>query len=142
MRTLSGERGFVLVGVDLEKCPSIIEPAYDDAAGVSRDFALNYLRRLNADLGAAFDLAEFGYEAPYDTGSGRVEMALVSRRDQAVRIGRARVHIKAGERIRTEYSYKYDVEDFLGLAECAGLMANEVWTDPAQLFAVMLLGAA
>lgn len=142
LRTLCGERGFVLIGVDLKKTPDILEPAYDDAAGVSRDFALNYLRRLNADLGASFDLAEFGYEAPYDPGNGRVEMALVSRRDQTVHIGRARVHFEAGESIRTEYSYKYDVEGFLALAERAGLEAEEIWTDPARLFAVMLLKVA
>ena len=142
LRTLCGERGFVLIGVDLKKSPEIVEPAYDDAAGVSRDFALNYLRRLNTDLGANFNLAEFAYEAPYDPESGRVEMSLVSRRDQVVRIGRARIHFKAGERIRTEYSYKHDVEDLLDLAGRAALMADEVWTDAARLFAVMLLKAA
>ena len=138
-----GRQGqFVPIGVDLKKRPEIVEPAYDDAAGVSRDFALNYLRRLNSDLGANFNLAEFAYEATYDPESGRVEMSLVSRRDQAVRVGRALMHFKAGERIRTEYSYKHNVEDFLDLAGRAGLMADEVWTDSAWLFAVMLLKAA
>ena len=142
LRTLCGERGFVLIGVDLKKPRRIVEPAYDDAAGVSRDFALNYLRRLNAELGASFNLAQFEYEAPYDPKRGRVEMALVSRRDQTARIGRARIHFRAGERIRTEYSYKYGVGGFLGLAERAGLNAEKVWTDPARLFAVMLLKVA
>ena len=142
LHTLCADRGFVLIGVDLEKDRGIVEPAYDDAAGVSRDFALNYLRRLNADLGANFELEEFGYEAPYDPVNGRVEMCLVSRRDQTVRIDGAQIKLEAGERIRTEFSYKYDVDRFLDLAARAELAVEEVWTDPARLFAVVLLRAA
>ncbi len=142
LRTLCGERGRVLIGVDRNKSREILEPAYDDAAGVSRDFALNYLRRLNQELGANFDVAGFGYEAPYDAEHGRVEMSLVSRRDQIVRIGGTRAHFAIGERVRTEYSYKYDLEGFLALARQAELVEEATWTDPDRLFAVLLLSAA
>lgn len=139
LRTLARERGFVLVGVDLKKRPEVIELAYDDPAGVSREFALNYLRRLNTELGADFDLDEFGYEAPYDPELGRVEMALVSRKAQSVHIGAAKIHFDEGERVRTEFSYKYDLPGFQVLAERAGLTLEEAWTDADDLFAVVLL---
>lgn len=142
LRTLAGERGFVLVGVDLKKRREVIELAYDDPAGVSRDFALNYFRRLNEELGADFDLEGFSYEAPYDADLGRVEMALVSLRAQTVRIGSAKVHFAADERVRTEFSYKYDIPGFRTLAERAGLTTEQSWTDPDGLFAVVLLKSA
>lgn len=139
LRTLCGDRGFALVGVDLKKDREVLEAAYDDAAGVSRDFALNYLTRLNAEIGADFDLAAFRYEAPYDPEAGRIEMSLVSQRDQAVRIGTEQVRFDAGERVRTEFSYKHDLDSFLALARRAGLELEETWSDPAKLFAVVLL---
>ena len=140
LRGLAGEEGSVLLGIDLRKSSEILEPAYDDAAGVSSDFALNYLRRLNDELGATFDVAAFGYEAPFDPEHGRIEMALVSKRSQEVEVGGARVHLAKDERIRTEYSYKYNLDEFLEVAARAGLAREALWTDPDRWFAVLLLG--
>jgi dimethylhistidine N-methyltransferase len=78
MSELCDDVGGVLIGVDLKKDRAIVEPAYDDAGGVSREFALNYLVRLNRELDADFDLDQFGYEAPYNEAEGRVEMALIA----------------------------------------------------------------
>ncbi len=129
----------VLIGVDLKKDRAILEPAYDDAAGVSRDFALNYLVRLNRELDADFKPEQFGYEAPYNEAHGRIEMALVSRCQQVVHIDGVGVMFGTGERVRTEYSYKYDPGEFAALAEQAGLTVMDVWTDHDRLFSVQYL---
>jgi len=134
--------GGVLMGVDLKKDRAILEPAYDDRQGVSRDFALNILVRLNRELYAGFDLRHFDYEAPYNEVAGRIEMALVSRCRQVVRVADVPVPFAADERVLTEYSYKYSPEDFAALAERAGLHVSKVWTDPDQLFSVQYLEPA
>lgn len=136
---LAGDDGGVLVGVDLKKDPAVIEAAYDDAQGVSRNFALNYLVRLNRELGADFQLADFDYEAPYEETHGRIEMALVSRRRQTARIDGVKVAFDPAERIGTEFSYKYDPAGFADLADKAGLRVAQVWTDPDELFSVQYL---
>jgi dimethylhistidine N-methyltransferase len=139
MAELCDDDGGVLIGVDLKKDRAIIEPAYDDAAGVSRDFALNYLVRLNRELDADFKLEQFGYEAPYNESRGRIEMALVSRCRQVAHVDGVGVMFQADERVRTEYSYKYDPEQFARLAEQARLSVSDVWTDPDRLFSVQYL---
>lgn len=139
LRVYSGEGGAILVGIDLQKSAAIIEPAYDDAAGVSAEFARNYLVRLNRELGADFDLSQFGYAAPYNRQLGRIEMYLVSTRAQRVRIAGHQVELAAGERIRTEVSYKYTLAGFRELAARARLRAERIWTDPARHFSVQFL---
>ena len=129
----------MLIGIDLDKDRSILEPAYDDAEGHSREFALNLLVRLNRELGADFAVEQFGYEAPYNGDAGRIEMSLVSERKQAVHIDRHRVEFQRDERMLTEYSYKFDFDGFAELAGKAGLEVAETWTDPAELFGVFYL---
>jgi len=128
--------------VDLKKDPRIIEPAYDDSAGVSREFALNILHRLNRELGADFDVEQFEYEAPFNEAESRVEMAIVSLRKQKARIDGREVEFEADERIRTEFSYKYDLKSFAELAGKAGLKPVDVWTDPKEMFSVQRLRPA
>ncbi|MGD2110575.1 MAG: L-histidine N(alpha)-methyltransferase [Phycisphaerae bacterium] len=139
---LCGIHGAVLIGVDLEKDPAILEPAYDDAAGVSHAFALNYLERMNRELDADFKIDRFGYEAPYNQSKGRIEMALVSLKRQVVRISGVPVTFEENERVSTEYSYKYSLEGFADIARSAGLQVAEVWTDPKRLFSVQYLAHA
>lgn len=141
LRRLAGPGGLVLLGVDLRKDPAVIEPAYDDAAGVSAEFARNVLVRLNRELGADFDPTAFAYEAPYDVERGRVEMALVSRVDQVLHVDGRSIHFARGERIRTEYSHKFEIEALGALASRAGLEVGRVWTDARRWFAVLLLEA-
>ncbi len=131
--------GGLLVGVDLKKDRATLEAAYDDAAGVSAAFALNYLVRLNRELGAEFDLDQFGYQAPYNERLGRIEMSLVSRRAQRVRLDRTVVHFGRGELVHTEFSYKYDLRGFAALASQAGLSVARVWTDPQRRFSLQYL---
>ena len=142
MAKLCGDDGGVLIGVDLKKDRAILEPAYDDAEGVSREFALNYLVRLNRELGADFELRRFGYEAPYNEAQGRIEMALVSLCQQVAHIDDVSVPFSTGERVRTEYSYKYSLEEFAEVAKKAGLTTAEVWTASKRLFSVHYLSVA
>jgi dimethylhistidine N-methyltransferase len=139
MGELCGGGGGVLIGVDLKKDRAILESAYDDADGVSRAFALNYLVRLNRELGADFKLERFGYEAPYNEAHGRIEMALVSRCWQVAHLDGVSVTFGKNERVRTEYSYKHSPEGFTALAESAGLAVIDVWADPDRLFSVQYL---
>lgn len=128
--------GDLIVGVDMKKSPAILEPAYDDAQGVSAAFALNGLTRINRELGADFDLTQFEYRAHYNEAAGRIEMAIASLCDQTVNLGDAEIAFKAGETLRTEHSYKYTVEEFQLLAMEAGFQPVQVWMDEDQLFSL------
>ena len=139
MGEVCSDDGGVLIGVDRKKDRAILEPAYDDAAGVSRDFALNYLVRLNRELDADFEVEQFGYEAPYNEAHGRIEMALVSRCRQVAHIDGAGVSFDTDERVRTEYSYKYSPDEFAALAGDVGLEVTDMWTDPDRLFSMQYL---
>jgi L-histidine N-alpha-methyltransferase len=139
MRDLIGTNGAVLIGIDLRKDPRVLERAYDDAAGVTAEFNRNALRHVNRELGADFDLDGFEHRAVWVEDESRIEMHLVSKRDQLVHLGGEKVHIKRGEHLRTEYCHKYTLDSFSELAASAGLAVQRVWMDPEQLFSVQLL---
>ncbi len=134
-----GPGGGLLIGTDLRKDPAVLEAAYNDAQGVTAAFNKNLLRRINRELGADFDLQAFEHRAIYDQALGRIEMLLISREVQEVRVAGRRFTFATGEAIRTELSHKYTIEGFHELAAAAGWRAEQVWTDPASLFAVHLL---
>jgi dimethylhistidine N-methyltransferase len=129
----------LLIGVDLRKDRAILEPAYDDAKGVTAAFNLNLLERINRELDADFEVDAFRHRALYDEEEGRIEMHLVSRRPQTVRVRGRVIRFAEGEAITTEYSYKYRIEDFHRLAGRAGFAAARVWTDERRLFSVHYL---
>jgi dimethylhistidine N-methyltransferase len=135
-RALLGDGSRLIVGADLRKSPNILIPAYNDAAGVTAAFNLNLLVRINRELGGTFDLGGFRHDATYDVEAGRIDMWLVSTREQTVIAAGRAVHFSEGERIHTEISQKYSVEELHGIASRAGWMAGAVWTDPEQLFSV------
>jgi len=136
---LCGPGGGFLVGVDLRKPAAVLEPAYNDAAGVTAEFNLNLLARINRELGADFELDGFEHRAVFNTQHSRIEMHLVSRRRQVVRIDDTTIRFAAGETICTEHSYKYTPEAFRDLARGAGLDVRRVWSDEAGLFSVQYL---
>jgi len=142
MRNVIGRRGAVLIGIDLKKDPGVLERAYDDAAGVTARFNLNALRHLNRELGADFDLAAFEHRALWVEDESRIEMHLVSRRDQVVHLGDEAVAFGRNEHLRTECCHKYTLEGFAELAAQAHLSVSKVWTDSEQQFSVQLLEAA
>ncbi len=138
-RTVTGEGGGMLIGVDLKKDPALLHAAYNDASGITGQFNLNLLVRINRELGADFELAAFRHQAHYDAALGRVEMHLVSEREQQVSIRGRVFSFRSGETIHTENSYKYSVEEFQELARGAGYEPMSCWTDPRRLFAVHYL---
>jgi L-histidine N-alpha-methyltransferase len=135
----AGRNGALLIGVDLQKDPHIIENAYNDSAGVTAEFNLNMLQHLNRDYGANFDVDEFAHSANYDPDEGRVVVELVSRKDQTIELGDREFDIADGEAILTEYSHKYTLDGFETMAAAAGFSVEKVWTDKDKLFSVQFL---
>jgi dimethylhistidine N-methyltransferase len=124
-----GARAMLIVGVDLVKDASILNAAYDDAAGVTAQFNLNLLTRINRELAADFDVDAFSHRAFYNSERRRIEMHLVSGRRQTVNIAGHAIEFAAGETIHTENSYKYTIESFGLLAQSAGWTPVKAWTD-------------
>jgi dimethylhistidine N-methyltransferase len=129
----------IVMGVDLRKSREVLERAYDDSRGVTAQFNLNLLVRINRELGADFDVSQFEHRAVYDEQKGRVEMYLVSRKAQRVHIRALdlAVDFAAGEAVHTENSYKYSREEIGELAQAAGLRVDRLFTDGR--FAVVML---
>ena len=136
---LCGCGGGLLIGIDLQKDPSVIEAAYNDRDRVTAEFNLNLLRRINRELDAEFPVDRFYHSAEYDPDRGRVELSLVSESEQVVRVGNKSFRFREGESIHTEFSHKYTIDGFAEMAARAGLTLRRHWTDPKQLFAVLHL---
>jgi dimethylhistidine N-methyltransferase len=136
---LCGDGGGLIVGIDLVKDSEIIERAYNDAAGVTSEFNLNLLLRINRDLCADFDLDAFRHYAVYDSRLQRVDIRLMSLGEQRVRINGSAFSFSQGEFIHTEYSHKYTCDRFVRFASEAGLKLTRTWMDEKQHFAVLFL---
>jgi dimethylhistidine N-methyltransferase len=132
----AGEDGALLIGVDLQKDPAIIKRAYNDSAGVTAEFNVNMLRHLNREFGADFDLDTFSHSAVYNEEEGRMEIRLISSRDQVIALGNEEISIAKGEGILTEYSHKYTLDGFAQMAERAGFSVEKVWADADNWFSV------
>ncbi len=134
----------LLLGADLRKDRAMLEPAYDDALGVTAAFNLNLLGRINRELGGHFDLASFRHRAFYDDTHGRIEMHLVSKRVQRVAIDALELEVAfdAGESIHTESSYKHDAATLAALARASGFTIEKTWTDSRHWFVDVLLIAS
>ncbi len=134
-----GPGGHLLIGTDLKKSVDVLNAAYNDAAGVTAAFNLNLLQRIRDELDSDVDPETFAHYAFYNPGPGRIEMHLVSKITQRVRIDDQHFAFEPGESIHTENSYKYTVAGFAELAARAGFRQQAVWLDDAQLFSVQLL---
>ena len=132
----------LLIGVDLKKDPKVLNAAYNDAKGITSDFNKNVLRRMNAELGTQFDLNSFKHKAHYVPDKGRVEMHLVSQKDQTVCLGDSPIRFAKGESIHTENSYKYSLDEFKRMANKAGFESKKVWMDSEEYFSVHYLEVA
>ena len=130
------KNGGLLIGVDLKKAQDVLEAAYNDSVGVTAQFNLNLLERINRELGADFDLDQWRHRATYNSDAGRIEMHLISEIDQFVRLDEQKFHFRRSEKIITEFSYKYAPEEFAALAGKAGFEFVQMWTDDARLFGV------
>lgn len=141
MRFEARSGGALLIGVDLRKDARILRAAYNDSQGVTAQFNLNVLQRLNYELDANFDLDTFEHLAVYDETEGRIEMRLVSRKAQSVAIVDREIEFARGEYIITEYSHKFSLDEFADLARRAGLEPQRAWVDDDALFSVHYLTA-
>jgi L-histidine Nalpha-methyltransferase len=133
--------GGLLIGVDLVKPITILEPAYDDALGVTAAFNLNLLLHLNRLVGTDFRPREWRHVGIYNADEQRIEMHLEARVPLQVTWPDGSRRFAAGERIHTESSHKYTLDGFGTLLRDAGYRQHRHWTDPDQLFAVFWASA-
>jgi dimethylhistidine N-methyltransferase len=136
---LVGPGGGLLIGVDLIKDPNTLNLAYNDQAGYTANFNLNLLDRINRECRANFERNRFQHHAFYNPIHHRIEMHLVSQKNQRVKIGDYPFTFKKDESIHTENSYKYDLPSFHLLAKKAGWTPVQTWTDPKNLFSIHYL---
>lgn len=139
IRNLVGDSGGLLLGVDMKKDPDILNDAYNDRNGITAEFNLNILNHLNQEYGANFDLNGFRHEAEYNEREGCVQMFLVSDKAQSVSVDGESIDFLANEKIHTENSHKYTVEEVHKMAVQAGFTKAKTWQDADKLFGVFYL---
>lgn len=128
-----------LLGADLRKDPAVLNAAYNDSRGVTGEFNLNLLARLNRELGANFPLDRFAHHAYYSMENHRIEMHLVALAPLSVAIpGVGEVSFAEGETIRTELSYKYDRGTLSGILADSGMRLDLWLPDEENVFALAL----
>jgi dimethylhistidine N-methyltransferase len=140
-REILGQGARMLIGVDLEKDDRVLASAYNDAAGVTAQFNLNLLARINRELGGDFDLTGFAHRAIYNRERHRIEMYLISKRAQSVQVMGRDFSFRSGETIHTENSYKYSLERLGALAHGSGWRPQAAWSDAEGMFSVQALAA-
>ncbi len=131
----------VLLGLDLIKPASVVLPAYNDAAGITRAFNLNLLARINRELGGDFDLERWEHRPSYDEREGVARSALVSVIQQSVRVDALEqsFDFDAGEPIHTEISRKYSAEILREILKGSGLELERIFLDSRAYFGDFLL---
>lgn len=133
----------LLLGLDLQKDPRVILAAYDDSQGVTAEFNLNLLTRLNREVGTNFVLEQFHHYASYCPLDGAARSFIVSR--QAQRVSSAthgiEVNFSAGESIYVEQSQKYSLPMIDGMATQAQFTRQQVFQDPKKWYAIVYLAA-
>jgi uncharacterized SAM-dependent methyltransferase len=143
VRRLLRPQDALLLGADLRKSPEVLIPAYDDALGVTAAFNLNLLERINRELDGNFDVKKFRHSATYNQELGRIEIRLVSQKPQTIRIRAIDLEVEfdEGETIRTENSYKFDLELLSVMAQDTGFSLAKTWFDSAGLYSFNLFVA-
>ena len=136
---LLGPGAEMLIGADLKKPKTVLDAAYNDAAGLNAAFNLNLVQRIRDELDSDIRIEDFAHVAFYNEAAGRIELYIESRREHSATIAGRRFAFAAGELIHTENSYKYATPEFRALAARAGFAALETWTDARNLFSVHYL---
>jgi len=136
MREHVGGHGEAIIGVDLRKDVGTLIAAYDDRRGVTAEFNLNLLRRINRELEGDLDIMAFAHEARWNEPESAIEMHLVSRKPQVATVAGRSFAFAQGETIHTETCRKFDVAAFTRAAQRSGWRVDRIWSDPAELFAV------
>jgi L-histidine Nalpha-methyltransferase len=132
----------MLIGFDLQKEKKYLEKAYNDAAGITAKFNLNILARINRELSGDFELSQFKHEAFYNMNKKRIEMHLTSLCDQSVLIRDIgqQIVFRKGERIHTENSYKFSLDQINALVTQSGLTVLKNYVDDDNLYCLSHLG--
>jgi L-histidine Nalpha-methyltransferase len=126
----------LIIGVDLIKSADILNAAYNDADGITAQFNLNLLTRINRELGGTFRLDTFEHHAFYNRERHRIEMHLASLKRQKVKVAGDTIDFRTGETIHTENSYKYSIESLAALARGVGWLPAGAWTDSRKYFSI------
>ncbi len=134
-----GCNNYLVIGVDLKKDEKILERAYNDSEGITAKFNKNILSGINKICGKIFDVNDFDHKAFFNKNKSRIEMHLVSKKDQTVKILNKKIKLRQGESIHTENSYKYSVNSFKSLAESSGFKIKKVMTDQKAFFGIFVL---
>ncbi|WP_249673553.1 ergothioneine biosynthesis protein EgtB [Pseudomonas abieticivorans] len=137
--TLLGRNARFIIGVDMVKEPATLVAAYDDAQGVTAAFNKNLLKRMNRELHGDFQLDDFDHLAQWNAELQRMEMHLVSRREQVVQVAGQAFHFSEGERLHTENSHKFTVESFTEIAALGGWRVCQQWVSEAPQVALFCL---
>ncbi len=141
MKETLGEGSRLLIGMDRIKDVDVLRAAYDDTAGVTAEFNLNLLHRINAELDGDIPVDAFRHRAIWNDELSRIEMHLEAVRDVAFTVAGERFAFRAGETIHTENSHKYGHRDSRLLLRAAGWGVVEEWTDAQQWFSILLAEA-
>jgi len=134
--SILGCGAILIIGADLIKPADVLNAAYNDAQGVTAQFNLNLLTRINRELGGTFQLSTFEHHAFYNRERHRVEMHLASLKRQKVKVAGETIEFRIGETIHTENSYKYSVESLVALARGVGWFPLAAWTDTRKFFSI------
>ena len=134
---LCGRGGGLLIGIDLDKDPRVLELAYNDPAGITAAFNLNLLHRMRRELDATIDVRGFEHVALYNQDPTRIEIFLRCLGNQVIEIDGHSFEFSDEELIHTEYSHKYTIEGFAEIAAGVGLTLRRSWTDEKGYFAVL-----
>lgn len=129
-----------LIGLDLVKDKKILEDAYDDSLGVTSQFNLNLLDRINSELGGNFDTQNFEHHSVYNEASQRIEMYIKSKKSQTISLAKTNTNIdfKEGELIHTEYSHKYTIPQIKRMMKNCNFKIKNMWLDSDQHYCVLI----
>jgi len=129
-----------LIGLDLVKDKAILEKAYDDSQGVTSQFNLNVLSRINEELGSNFILSKFDHHSIYNEEKQRIEIYIRSLEKQSVQIQKTGLGLEfdKNELIHTEYSHKYSISQIYSMMDKTGFEIKQIWQDEKDHFAVLL----
>jgi len=137
MHQEAGNNGALLIGIDRQKDTVVLKNAYNDSAGITAEFNLNVLHRINRDFSGNFNTAKFRHRAVYNEDVGRIEMYLDSDCDQVAIVGGEKFSFTKDEEILTEHSHKYTLEGFSTMANGVGFRIERIWSDPKEWFSIL-----
>ena len=134
-----GNNNYLIIGVDLKKKISILEKAYNDKKGITEMFNKNILRSINNNYGSKFNLDNFSHKAFFNKEFDRIEMHLVSKKEQSIKLFDRKIFFEKGESIHTESSYKYSIDGFKHFVKSLDFETLKVLTDKNEFFGVFFL---